>query len=252
MWQFLVALIFPTVAAFAPTATNGRSSVVVNLNIVRFDTDIISIASGLQGPGIPWGSDGVAKGHLENEIRGYEGFGLFLKAVDEAGLTDLLRDTSGPFTVFMPVDSAMENFKGEMTPDLLKYHVVNGAKEAKSIDGDLETLLPGQSLSYRRMARKTFLDDAIIGQGPSGAATGEVYPIDVLLIAVSFYMNEATDYFWMIHARCHCTITASLRFAQVECSNGIIHTIDSILVPGYISPDAWTPTAGTGIANAEL
>jgi len=156
-------------------------------------------ATSLQGPGIPYGSAGVLEGFEENEIKGYDNFGLFVAAVEKAGLGDALK--SGEYTVFAPVDSAFANFKGEVTADLLKYHVVPGKVSSGSIGKDIETL-EGKSLTYSRKFRKTFLDDAIIGMGPSGAATGESYPIDV------------------------------------ACDNGLIHAIDVVLVPGWTNAGA--------------
>lgn len=47
--------------------------------------------------------------------------------------------------------------------DVLKYHVVPGKFLSSQITGDLKTL-QGKSLTYQRKFRKTFVDDAIVGQ----------------------------------------------------------------------------------------
>jgi hypothetical protein len=47
--------------------------------------------------------------------------------------------------------------------DVLKYHVVPGKYTSAQIAGDLKTL-QGNSLTYQRKFRKTFVDDAIVGQ----------------------------------------------------------------------------------------
>ena len=84
---------------------------------------IIDAAKETQGPEIFWGSAGVENGHLESEIRGYDGFGKFLAAVDAAGLTDTLK--SGEYTVFAPTDEIITDFEtnagGKMTADVVKY-----------------------------------------------------------------------------------------------------------------------------------
>lgn len=156
--------------------------------------DIMATAAKLQGPVIFWGSDGVKVGKEESDIKGYDNFGKFCAAVEKAGLTATLKGP-GPFTVFAPTDAAFADFKGEATPDILKYHVVPGKVPLSAIQGDLKTV-EGSTLKYGRRFRKTFLDYAMVGITSSGASKGQVYPVDV------------------------------------ECSNGLIHAIDVVLVPG--------------------
>jgi uncharacterized surface protein with fasciclin (FAS1) repeats len=157
--------------------------------------DIMSTAAQLQGPPIQWGSEGVLVGKEEADIKGYDNFSLFCKAVEVAGLTSVLKGP-GPFTVFVPVDTAFEGRMEELAAnpaalaEVLKYHVVAGKVSAGSIGADLATV-NGATLTYSRRFRKTFLD---------GAMMDPKYPADV------------------------------------ECTNGVIHAIDSILVPGGWSP----------------
>jgi len=155
----------------------------------------------------------VLLGHEENEIKGYDNLNKFVAAVDAAGLSSTLTGP-GPLTVLAPTDSAFAACPFPITAEVLKYvlllfryifivpvrryHIIPGSVSVSSISGDQVTA-EGSTLKYKRFARKTFLDDAIIGQGPSGAATGEVYPVDV------------------------------------QCDNGIIHTIDIVNKPGYQS-----------------
>jgi uncharacterized surface protein with fasciclin (FAS1) repeats len=159
--------------------------------------DIMETAAGLTGPVVFWGADGVALGHEESDVRGSDDFGTFVAAVAAAGLTDALKGP-GPFTVLMPTDAAFAEFKGELTADLLKYHVIPGKVATGSVGADLETL-QGSSLTYRRYVRKTFLDNAIIGVTSAGASKGQNYPVDV------------------------------------ACDNGVIHAIDIVLEPGTFS-----------------
>ena len=60
----------------------------------------------------------------------------------------------------------------------LKYHILDTATPRGSISGDQMTR-SGKALSYRYVARQIFLDDAVIGIKPMGAATGMTYPVDV-------------------------------------------------------------------------
>lgn len=156
--------------------------------------DIMATAKGLQGPVIFWGSAGVLVGKDESDVKGYDNFEKFVAAVEKAGLSDTLKG-AGPFTVFAPTDAAFDDFKGEVTADILKYHVVAGKVPLASIQGDLKTV-EGSTLKYGRRFRKTFLDYAMVGITSSGASKGQVYPVDV------------------------------------ECSNGLIHAIDVVLAPG--------------------
>lgn len=131
-------------------------------------------------------------GKEENELKGYDNFGSFLNAVEAAGLSAALRGP-GPFTVFAPTDSAFAAYKKPITAEVLKYHVVPGRYPAASINADLPTL-HGKSLKYERKFRKTFVDDAIVGQADNFGG-GSAFPVDV------------------------------------ACDNGIIHAISVVLEP---------------------
>ncbi|KAJ1638211.1 FAS1 domain-containing protein [Pavlovales sp. CCMP2436] len=191
----LVNLIVSALAFSGPA--RAPSSRVVRANAMMAD-DIIVTATSLQGPVIFWGSEGVLVGKEESDIKGYDNFGKFVAAVESAGLTATLKG-AGPFTVFAPTDAAFADFGGVpagMTlADVLKYHVVSGKMSTSDISGDLKTV-QGNSLTYGRRFRKTFLDYAKVGIESEGASKGGNYPKDI------------------------------------ECSNGMIHAIDCIMVPG--------------------
>jgi uncharacterized surface protein with fasciclin (FAS1) repeats len=188
----LLLALFSTASAFAPQGSfAARMRSVVNANII--DT-----AKTAKGPGVPWGSAGVLLGHEESDIKGTDDLKMFVKAVEAAGLTATLNG-AGPFTIFAPVDSAFEGVdmsNKKALADILTYHVVPGKLTKESISSDQKTV-NGATLTYRRFARQSYMDDAIIGQGPQGAATGSVYPSNIM------------------------------------CDNGVIHMIDRILKPGF-------------------
>jgi hypothetical protein len=52
----------PAAAPAAPAATSGGGG------------SVVDTLSTLQGPGVVWGADGVAQGHEESELKGYDNF----------------------------------------------------------------------------------------------------------------------------------------------------------------------------------
>merc|ERR1712232_1198398 len=79
--------------------------------------------------------------------------------------------------------------------DVLKYHVIPGKKSLDSLTVDQETLQGGTLTAYRKF-RKNWLDYSIVGLKSEGPSKSSNWPADV------------------------------------ECDNGVIHAIDTILVPG--------------------
>ena len=96
---------------------------------------------------------------------------LFGEQLANSGL-----DLSGEITVLAPCDTAMAGKVLDI--DTLLYHIIPGYLPKDSISGDVPTCY-GKNLTYKRFARKTFLDDAVIGITPEGPATGQYYPVDV-------------------------------------------------------------------------
>jgi len=159
---------------------------------------VMDTLPGLQGPEIFWGAEGVAQGHDESEIKGYEGFGKFAAALESTGVAKDLAG-SGPFTVLAPTDSAVDEFMangGKITADVLKYHILPGKIATSDFSSANFKTMQGSTLQYKRFARKDFLDGVRIGVKSAGASKGGNYPADV------------------------------------EAGNGVIHTIDGVLVPG--------------------
>ena len=156
--------------------------------------DLLDTVKSMQGPEIFWGSEGVALGHEESEIKGYDNFGKLAEAIEKLGLADTLKG-SDKFTLLAPSDSAIESFQGEITADIIKYHLIPGEVTTSTIGADQKTL-QGGTLKYRRFARKDFLDSAMVGVKSAGPSKSQNWPSDV------------------------------------KADNGVIHSIDTVLVPG--------------------
>jgi uncharacterized surface protein with fasciclin (FAS1) repeats len=191
----VIALAATSCAAFAPSPAFGAAKV----SSSSLNANIADTIASLQGPAMVWGADGIAQGKGENDFKGYDDFTKFTAAANANGVMDLLRGP-GPFTVFLPSDSAVSSFKGDVSADVLKYHIVEGKIPSGSISGDMKTV-QGETITYCRKFRKTFVDDAIIGQADNFGG-GSAFPTDV------------------------------------ECDNGIIHTVAIMLAPGYVSAGA--------------
>merc|ERR1719331_1858931 len=136
---------------------------------------VLNTIASTQGPELFWGSEGVALGHEEADIKGYDGFGTFLNAAKSAGV-DL---TSGEYTVFAPTDSIIEEFVangGQVTPELIKYHVVPGKVTTSQFSSANLKTLEGSSLTYRRQYRKDFIDQATPGVKSEGPSKSQNWP----------------------------------------------------------------------------
>jgi len=188
MKLFLAATLVASATAFAPAAFTGRTS-------MARDAGIAETLAGIQGRELFWGSEGIAAGFEEADIKGYDGFGKLVAAITAAGV-DL---SDGEYTLLAPADSSIDKHVSEVgTPidaDILKYHVIKGKKTLDQLNADQETLQGGTLTSYRKF-RKNWLDNAVIGLQSEGASKSGSWP------------------------------------ANVEADNGIIHAIDTVLVPG--------------------
>ena len=187
MKLFLAATLLSSAAAFAPAASSRQNT--------ALSASIADTIATLEGPEIFWGSEGVAAGFDEADIKGRDNFTKLAAAIEANGI-DL---SSGEFTILAPSDSAFEKHENEVgTPidaDVLKYHVIKGKKSLDSLTTDQETLNGGTLTAYRKF-RKNWLDFAIVGLKSEGPSKSSNWPADV------------------------------------EADNGVIHAIDTVLVPG--------------------
>ena len=122
-------------------------------------------------------------------------FNTLLAAVSEAGLAKTLTGT-GPFTVFAPSDDAFAKLPKGTVSDLLKPE---NREQLVSI------------LTYHVVPGRIF-SDQILEQDGSSTVQGQ--PVAFTLSANGISVNES-----------------SVIAANIQASNGVIHVIDSVLLP---------------------
>ncbi len=127
---------------------------------------------------------------------GAETFKTLLAAATAAGLADTLA-TGGPFTVFAPTDEAFAKLPKGALEDLLKP--ANKEKLAGI-------------LKYHIVANRVY-SDAVVGMSEAKTLQGGVVKIQVK--GGKVMLNDAT-------------VSAT----DVDASNGVIHVIDTVLMPG--------------------
>ncbi|TFG21777.1 MAG: fasciclin domain-containing protein [Promethearchaeota archaeon] len=122
-------------------------------------------------------------------------FKMLVKAVQEAGLVDTLSD-DGPFTIFAPTDEAFLKIPVETFQSILK---------------DKEKLT--EILTYHVVTEK-IMSDKVINLKNAKTVNGKDIKID------------ATDGVKIDKANVIKT--------DIECSNGVIHVIDEVLMGEFI------------------
>jgi len=130
---------------------------------------------------------------------GAKKFTTLVAAVKAAGLVETLKG-KGPFTVFAPLDSAFAKLPEGTVATLVK------PENKKTLTG---------ILTYHVVAGKVMAADAIkVAEGAGKAKTVQGSEIKITLKNGSVYVNGAK------------VVTA-----DVKCSNGVIHIIDSVIMP---------------------
>merc|ERR1719486_1048888 len=154
----------------------------------RFSSPVATVATKLatiDGPDRYW---------EENEFKEFDKFSKFLAACSEHGV-DL---TQAGITVFAPADLAVDEYSsvyGPLTKAVCEYHVVKGEVGSDSLSSADLTTLEGSKITYRRMFRKHFVDNAFCAAMASPPRTS--------------YKGD------------------------IKADNGLIHMINEVIYPGW-------------------
>jgi len=151
--------------------------------------------------------DDAPAGTVVDVAVGNDDFSTLVAAVTAAGLVDTLSG-EGPFTVFAPTNEAFAALP-------------EGTVETLTTD-DTETL--GSILTYHVVAGNLMATDvieAIEGAGEEGFAVGTVNggTLTATLVDGNVVLTDATGG------------TATITQTDVAASNGVIHVIDTVLMP---------------------
>jgi uncharacterized surface protein with fasciclin (FAS1) repeats len=140
-------------------------------------------------------------------------FDTLVAAVGAAGLADVL-GSEGPFTVFAPTDEAFSNLPSGTVETLLK-------PENKQ---DLINIL-----KYHVIAGRVYASDAVkVGR----ASTLLGRSVDIGLMASGITVNNA-----------------KVIVKNIDTTNGVIHVIDSVLIPGVMSRSAAMDVLASAISE---
>mmetsp|Transcript_4269 Transcript_4269/g.10158 ORF Transcript_4269/g.10158 Transcript_4269/m.10158 type:complete len:265 (+) Transcript_4269:91-885(+) len=139
----------------------------------------VDVLSTLQGPGQVWGADGIAEGFEESDLKGYDNLDLFVARLQSTGVANEISG-AGPFTIFAPVNTAIETYEKNFGPfdaDCCRTHIVKGTVASGSVGSADLSNLGGKPLVYKRAFRKDFVNDVIVGEKTFGQFSD--YPTDV-------------------------------------------------------------------------
>ena len=166
----------------------------------------------IEGPDIYWGE----KGPLENppleesDFKEFDSYSTFLGACQSHGI-----DLNQPdITVLAPGNNACDEFTstgGEMSKAVCEYHIVKGVVNADSLSSAPLTTLEGSTITYRRMFRKHFLDNAFTDVSNSPPRS-------------SYKANIPAD-------------------------NGLIHMLNEVIYPGWSESSGGYGSAGDPAAT---
>jgi hypothetical protein len=174
----------------------------------RFSSPVATVATKLatiEGPDRYWEEKGPLQNppKEENEFREFDKFSKFLAACSEHGV-DL---TQAGITVFAPADLAVDEYSsvyGPLTKAVCAYHVVKGEVGSDSLGSADLTTLEGSKITYRRMFRKHFVDNAFCAAMASPPRTS--------------YKGD------------------------IKADNGVIHMINEVIYPGWSESEGFDVT----------
>jgi len=135
---------------------------------------------------------------LDDVLRRDSKFSTFTQAISDAGLNDKLREI-GPFTIFAPTNTAFAKLSAGILSDLLK---------------------PENKAKFVGILTYHIIEGKVMAAELAKITTAKTLQGQSLKI-------EATDGIKINGAR--------LQARNVDATNGVIHTIDTVLAPATIS-----------------
>ena len=163
------------------------------------DEDILQALGYMEGPSITYGHYAALEGKKPTDLKGYDNFDFFKDLVEQTDCAKYING-QGPYTVLAPTNSAIEAFDGVFDEETIKSHFIEGDIYTDEFqDGELVTM-SGHKLTVKNQFRKIYADEALIGQLDNHSG-GTPYPTNVI------------------------------------CNNGVIHTINTVLKPGWTRAD---------------
>jgi uncharacterized surface protein with fasciclin (FAS1) repeats len=185
----------------------GDARAVSRVSTIKMATVGNTLATA-DGPEIFWGPDGPLQDPMkeESDFKEYDKFSIFVQACQANGI-----DLNQPdITVLAPANVACAEYEaiyGPLTKDICAYHVIKGVVSTDGLSGAPLNTLQGGTITYRRMFRKDFVDNAMCGVKASPPRSSYA--------------------------------------ANLKCDNGVIHGINEVIYPGWSETDASTQD-GTG------
>lgn len=163
--------------------------------------------STIQGPDLYWEDKGPLQDppKEESDFKEYDTYSTFLDACKSHGV-----DLSAPdITVFAPGNLACAQYSavnGPLTKDVCAYHVVKGVVSTGALSSADLTTTEGSKITYRRMFRKDFVDNAFCAAKSSPPRTS--------------YQGD------------------------IKADNGVIHMINEVIYPGWTESSGGNPSQG--------
>jgi hypothetical protein len=162
---------------------------------------IDSMLATMDGPDLYWEDKGPLQNppKEESDFKEFDKYSTFLDACKQHGV-DL---SQADITVFAPGNKACKEYSavyGPLSKAVCEYHVVKGVVNSDSLGGASLATVEGSSITYRRMFRKNFVDNAFcaaMSAPPRSSYKGDI-----------------------------------------KADNGLIHMLNEVIYPGWSETDA--------------
>merc|ERR1719247_453788 len=159
----------------------------------------------IEGPDLYWEDKGPLQNPMkeESDFKEFDSYSMFLDACSQHGV-DL---SASDITVFAPGNKAVAEFTavyGPLTKEICAYHVVKGVVNSDSLSSTPLATAEGSTITYRRMFRKHFVDNAFTAAMSNPPRTS--------------YKGD------------------------IKCDNGVIHMLNEVIYPGWSESEGFDNT----------